>query len=118
VLTPGGGTATGGGYTCGQTPAVDSYSLYVALRPDHLLDDDAVEALTALVRPGDADLRIWREADRGLLRVTTECEAGDLDSALRLGHALGAEVAAACPGQLLEIGALGDEDAQVWRSVP
>jgi hypothetical protein len=97
---------------------VASFSLYVALRPDQLLDDDAVEALAGVVRPGDADLRIWREADRGLLRVTTECEADDLDSALCLGHALGAESLAACPGQLLEIGALGDEDALVWRAVP
>lgn len=97
---------------------MDSFSLYVALRPDRLLDDDAVEALAAVVRPDDADLRIWREVDRGLLRVATECAADDLDSALGLGHALGAEVVARCPGQLLEIGALGDEDALVWRSVP
>jgi hypothetical protein len=97
---------------------VDSFSLYVALRPDRLLDDDDVEALAAAVRPGDADLRIWRESDRGLLRVATECEADDLDAALLLGHALGAETVSACPGQLLEVGALGDEDALVWRSVP
>ena len=118
ALTSGGGTAPGTGYSCGQTLAVDSFSLYVALRPDRLLDDDDLEAVAAAVRPGDADLRIWRETDRGLLRVATECEADDLDAALRLGHALGAETVAVCPGQLLEIGALGDEDALVWRSVP
>jgi hypothetical protein len=96
---------------------VDTFSLYVALRPDGPLDDDVVEEVTAAVRPGDGDLRIWQEPDRGLLRVATECEAHDLDDALRLGHALGAELLAACPGQLLEIGALGDDDALVWRSV-
>jgi hypothetical protein len=97
---------------------VESFSLYVALRPDHPPEDDTVEALAAVVRPGDEDLRIWREADRGLLRLTTECEAEDLDTALELGHALGTEALARCPGQLLEVGALGDEDSLVWRSVP
>jgi hypothetical protein len=97
---------------------VDSFSLYVALRPDQLLDDDAVEALAAVVRPDDEALRLWREADRGVLRLATECEAEDLDTALELGRALGAEAVARCPGQLLEVGALGDEDSLVWRSVP
>jgi hypothetical protein len=97
---------------------VDSFSLYVALRPDQLLDDDAVEALAAVVRPDDEGLRVWREPDRGLLRLTTECEAGNLETALELGQALGAEALARCPGQLLEVGALGDEDSLVWRSVP
>jgi hypothetical protein len=97
---------------------VDSFSLYVALRPEQRLDDDAVEALAAAVRPDDEELRIWREADRGLLRIATECEAEDLDSALELGQALGADALARCPGQLLEVGALGDEDSLVWRSVP
>ena len=106
------------GYSGGQTPAVDTFSLYVALRPDRLLDDDAVEQVAAQVRPGDADLRIWREADRGLLRLATECQAEDLDASLELGQALGAEALDACPGQLLEVGALGDEDSLVWRSVP
>jgi hypothetical protein len=97
---------------------VDSFSLYVALRPDQLLDDAAVDALAAVVRPADADLRIWREADRGLLRLTTECETTDLETALERGQELGAEALARCPGQLLEVGALGDEDSLVWRSVP
>lgn len=114
----GGGAASGGGYSGGQNPAVDSFSLYVALRPDQLLDDAAVEDVAADVRPGDPDLRIWREPDRGLLRLATECEADDLGAALQLGQALGAEALARCPGRLLEVGALGDEDALVWRSVP
>ena len=101
-----------------QTAGVDTFTLYVALRPDAPQDNDAVDALAAVVRPGDRDLRIWREADRGLLRVSTECVAADLHSALDLGHELGAEALTRCPGRLLEVGALGDEDALVWRSVP
>ncbi len=96
---------------------MDTFTLFVVLRPDRPLDDDAVEAIGALVRPGD-DLRIWREAGRGLLRVSTECAAENLEAALELGHALGAEAQTACPGSLLEVSALGDEDSLVWRSVP
>jgi hypothetical protein len=97
---------------------VDTFTLFVALRPDQPLDDAAVDALGAVVRPEDDDLRIWREAGRGLLRVSTECAAEDLEAALELGHALGTEVLAACPGSLLEVSALGDEDSLVWRAVP
>jgi hypothetical protein len=97
---------------------VDTFTLYVALRPERPLDDAAVDALETVLRPGDGDLRIWREADRGLLRLSTECAAADLDAALELGQALGAEAVAACPGSLLEVGALGDEDSLIWRAVP
>jgi hypothetical protein len=97
---------------------VDSFTLYVALRPDDPLDDAAVDALGAVLRPEDDERRIWTERDRGLLRVSTECTAGDLEAALERGQALGAELVAACPGQLLEVGALGDEDSLVWRAVP
>ena len=97
---------------------MDTFTLYVALRPEDRPDDDAVAALAAVIRPDDADLRIWREVDRGLVRLTTECAADDLEDALELGQALGAEALARCPGQLLEVGALGDEDSLVWRSVP
>jgi len=97
---------------------VDTFTLFVALRPDQPLDDDTVDAVGAVVRPEDDDLRIWREAGRGLLRVSTECAAEHLDAALELGHALGADALAACPGTLLEVSALGDEDSLVWRSVP
>jgi hypothetical protein len=97
---------------------VDTFTLFVALRPDQPLDDAAVDALGAVVRPEDDDLRIWREAGRGLLRVSTECAAEDLEAALELGHALGTEVLAACPGSLLEVSALGDEDSLVSRAVP
>jgi len=97
---------------------VDTFSLFVTLRPEQPLDDAAVDAAGAVLRPGDDDLRLWREDGRGLLRVSTECAAADLETALQLAHALGAETLAACPGALLEVSALGDEDALVWRSVP
>jgi hypothetical protein len=97
---------------------VDSFTLYVALRPDALMDDAAVDALGAELRPDDGERRIWTEPDRGLVRVSTECAADGLDAALELGQALGGELLDACPGQLLEVGALGDEDSLVWRAVP
>jgi hypothetical protein len=96
---------------------VDTFALFLTLRPERPLDDAGVDALGAVLRPGDDDLRIWRD-DRGLLRVSVECAAEDLDAALELGHDLGAEALAACPGALLEVSALGDEDSLVWRSVP
>jgi hypothetical protein len=118
----GGGAATPAGYrqfwTRGQTPAVETFTLYVALRPEAPLDDAAVDGLGAVVRPGDDDLRLWREPGPGLLRVSTECAAEDLDAALEMGRALGAETLAECPGMLLEVAALGDDDSLVWRAVP
>ena len=100
------------------TLAVDSFTLLVTLRPERPLDDAAVDTVGTVLRPGNDDLRSWRESGRGLLRVSTECAAEGLDAALELGHALGAEALAACPGSLLEVSALGDEDSLVWRSVP
>jgi hypothetical protein len=50
--------------------------------------------------------------------VATECTADDLDAALELAHALGAETLTACPGSLLEVSALGDEDSLVWARSP
>jgi hypothetical protein len=97
---------------------VPTFTLYAALRPELPADDVTVDALGDVLRPGDDDVRIWWEADRGLLRVSTECAADDLDAALDLGHELGGEALAACPGALLEVGALGDEDSLVWRAVP
>jgi hypothetical protein len=97
---------------------VDSFTLFLAMRPERVPDDAAVDALGADLRPGDDDLRIWREEGRGLLRVSTEGSAEDLDAALELAHALGGELLARCPGTLLEVSALGDEDSLVWRAVP
>ncbi len=96
---------------------MDTFTLFLALRPDEPLDDDAVDAVGAAL-PGDDDLRVWRESGRGLLRVATEGAAADLEAALGLAQALGAEVLARCPGTLLEVSAMGDEDSLVWRAVP
>ena len=97
---------------------MDTFTLFLALRPEPPLDAAAVDALGAVVRPGDDDLRVWREEGRGLLRVTTETPADGLEAALELAHELGSEVLARCPGALIEVSALGDEDSLVWRSVP
>jgi hypothetical protein len=97
---------------------VDTFTLFLALRPEQPLDDDAVDALAAALRPGDEDLRVWREDGPGLLRVATEGSAEDLEAALGSAQALGAEVQARCPGTLLEVSAMGDEDSLVWRAVP
>jgi hypothetical protein len=117
-LVTGGGTRGGAGYSGRHTLAVDTFTLFLALRPDRPLDDEAVDALGAAVRPGDDDLRVWREDGRGLLRVATESSAASLETALELAQALGAEVLQRCPGTLLEVSAMGDEDSLVWRAVP
>ncbi len=97
---------------------MDTFTLFLALRPEQPLDDDAVDALGADLRPGDDELRVWREEGRGLLRVATEASAEDLEAALGHAQALGNDVLARCPGTLLEVSALGDEDSLVWRAVP
>ncbi|TFV53523.1 hypothetical protein [Blastococcus sp. TF02A-35] len=95
-----------------------SFTLSVALRSSAPLDDDAIERIRAAVRPGDPELRAWREPDRAVLRVATECEAPDLDAALDLGKDLADEANAVCPGRVFEVAAMGDDDSQVWRSGP
>ena len=102
----------------GHTRAVDSFTLFLALRPDSSPDDDAVDALAADLRPGADELRVWREEGRGLLRVATEASAADLETALELAQGLATDALARCPGVLLEVSALGDEDSLVWRAVP
>lgn len=97
---------------------MDTFTLFLAHRPDQPLDDAAVDALGAHLRPGDDDLRIWREEGRGLLRVAAEAPAEDLEAALALAQDLGADVVGRCPGTLLEVSAMGDEDSLVWRAVP
>jgi len=116
-LVTGGGARRRTGYSGRHTLAVDTFTLFLALRPDQPLDDEAVDALGAM-RPGDDDLRVWREDGRGLLRAATEGSAADLETALELAQALGAEVLDRCPGTLLEVSAMGDEDSLVWRAVP
>ncbi|RZU33138.1 hypothetical protein [Blastococcus saxobsidens] len=95
-----------------------SFTLSVALRSSAPLDDAAIDALRTVLRPDDPELRLWREPDRSVLRVATECEAADLDAALDLGKDLGDEALAACPGRVFEVAAMGDDDSQVWRSGP
>ena len=95
-----------------------SFTLSVALRSSAPLDDDAIDRIRAEVRPADPELQVWREPYRAVLRVTTECEAADLDAALDLGKDLADEANEACPGRVFEVAAMGDEDSQVWRSGP
>ncbi|MGY2085825.1 hypothetical protein [Blastococcus sp. SYSU DS0539] len=94
------------------------YTLSLALRASAPLDDAAIDALRTVIRPGDPDLRLWREPDRAVLRVTTECTADDLPAALELGHDLADEANDACPGRVFEVAAMDDEDSLVWRSGP
>ncbi|MGY1834113.1 hypothetical protein ACI79P_03265 [Blastococcus sp. SYSU DS0510] len=94
------------------------YTLTVALRSSAPLDDAAIDALRAVLRPEDPELRLWREPDRAVLRVATECQAEDLDAALVLGMELADEANEARPGRVFEVAAMGDEDSQVWRSGP
>ncbi|RBY93458.1 hypothetical protein DQ237_17740 [Blastococcus sp. TF02-8] len=95
-----------------------SFTLSLALRSSAPLDDDAVDRIRAAVRPDDPELRVWREPDRAVLHVATECTAVTLDAALDLGMDLADEVDEACPGRVFEVAAMGDEDSQVWRSGP
>ena len=97
---------------------MDTFTLFLALRPERPMDDADFDALAAAVRPGDDDLRVWREEGRGLLRAATEASAEDLETALELAQELGTAVLATCPGTLLEVSAMGDEDSLVWRAVP
>lgn len=94
------------------------YTLSLALRSSAPLDDAAVEALCAVLRPDDVELRLWREPDRAVLRVVTECTADDLAAALELGRDLAEEANAACPGRVVEVAAMDDDDSLVWRSGP
>ena len=95
-----------------------SFTLSLALRSSAPLDDAAIDDLRTVLRPDDPELRIWREPDRAVLRVATECEAADLPAALELGKDLAEEANAACPGRVFEVAAMGDDDSQVWRSGP
>jgi hypothetical protein len=97
---------------------VPEYTLSVALRSSAPLDDAAIDALRIVVRPDDDQLRLWREPDRAVLRLATECTADDLETALELGHDLAEEAGGACPGRVFEVAAMDDEDSRVWRSGP
>ena len=99
---------------------MDTFALYVALRAGSPLDDAAVGALAGVLRPDDDDLCIWRdEQSPTLLRVSADRVAADVDGALELGHALGAETAALGRGLTVEeVVAMTDEEQLVWRARP
>ena len=93
-----------------------TFTVYVALRAATAVDDATVDTVASGLRPGDEELRVWREPDRAVLRASTERDADDLAAALELAHALGERLQELCPGDLLEAAALGDEDSLVWRA--
>jgi hypothetical protein len=104
-----------------KTAGVHTFTLYVAVRTDTRVDDDAVATAAASLRPDDEELCIWRDAqDSTVLRLSTDCTATDLDGALELGHALAAEALAASPfrGSVEEVVAMADEEQLVWRAQP
>ncbi|SDE29750.1 hypothetical protein SAMN05660485_00488 [Blastococcus fimeti] len=93
-----------------------TFTVYAVLRATTAVDDATVETVAAGLRPGDEELRVWREPDRAALRASTECEAPDLEAALELAHALGEDLRARCAGDVLEAAALSDDDSLVWRA--
>jgi hypothetical protein len=97
---------------------VDTFTLYVALRADRPLDDDALAALAGRLRPDDG-LSIWAdEQDPAMFRVSLDSAARDLDAALQAGHVLAAEARglAPFPARVVEVSAMTDEDVMVWRA--
>jgi hypothetical protein len=106
----------GAAVTSGRLAAVPTFTIYAVLRATAAVDDATVEAVAATLRPGDRELRVWREADRGALRASTESDAADLGSALEQARALGDELLERCPGDVLEAAALSDDDSLVWRA--
>ncbi len=99
---------------------MDSFTLYVALRAVRPLDDATVAAVAGALRPDDEELCLWRDEENAeLLRVTVDCVAADLESALELGHQLAAETGALGPGLAVEeVVAMTDEEQLVWRARP
>lgn len=93
-----------------------TFTVYAVLRATTAVDDATVETVAAALRPGDGELRVWREPDRAALRASTEVDAADLEAALEQAHALGGELGQRCPGDVLEVAALGDDDSLVWRA--
>ncbi|RBY93186.1 hypothetical protein [Blastococcus sp. TF02A-30] len=93
-----------------------SFTIYAALRARAAVDDAVVGRVTAALRPGDDDMRVWREPDRAVVRASTEVTADDPAAALELARALGDDLAGCCPGDVEEAAALGDDDSLVWRA--
>jgi hypothetical protein len=104
-----------------QTSRVDTFTLYVVVRDAGGFDDAAAGAMGSRLRPDDEGLSIWRDdADPGLVRVSIDCPADDLDSALELGRALADETAASSPfdATVEEVVAMDDVQQLVWRAKP
>lgn len=93
-----------------------TFTIYAVLRAAATVDDATVETVAAGLRPGDGELRVWREPDRAALRASTESDAADLEAALEQARALGDELRERCPGDVLEAAALDDDDSLVWRA--
>lgn len=93
-----------------------TFTVYAVLRATTSVDDATVESVAAALGPGDGELRVWREPDRAALRASTERDAADLEAALELAHALGEQLRERCPGDVLEVAALSDDDSLVWRA--
>lgn len=102
--------------TSGRLADVPTFTIYAVLRATAAVDDAVVESVATALRPGDDELRVWREPDRAALRASTEAEAADLEAALELARALGDELLERCSGDVLEAAALGDDDSLVWRA--
>jgi hypothetical protein len=106
---------------CRRLAAVDAFTLFVVLRSAQPVDDAAVTVVSRALRPGDEELRIWRdEQDPGVVRVSTGCGAPDLEGALDAGHALARETRALWPfpTSVDEVVAMTDAEQLVWRAEP
>ena len=96
------------------------FTVLVALRFDPAPAEDAVDGLLAALRPRDDDLRVWRDTDPRVVRLSTERAAPDLEAAVLLGQDLAEEALAASgsAGSVLEVVAMSDEHQRVWRAEP
>jgi hypothetical protein len=99
---------------------VPSFTVLVALRFDPALGEDAVDGLRAALQSRDGDLRLWRDTDPRVLRLSTERAAPDLDAAVLLGHDLVEEALeeSGSAGSALEVVAMTDEHQRIWRAEP
>jgi hypothetical protein len=99
---------------------VPTFSIAVSLRLDAVPSDEAVDALSTTLRPGDDDLMVWRDSDPVVLRLSTDSPAADLDGALALGRELAddALVLSRLGGAVQEVAAMDDERQLVWRAEP
>ena len=108
--------ARGGGGATRQTRPVPTFTIYVALRAAAALDDATVDDVAAGLRPGDGELRVWRESDRAVLRASDRVRRRRPRRGPRVRARAGRRVQERCPGDLLEAAALSDDDSLVWRA--